>query len=292
MATNPSARPSGTTPDIDLVHAISRAFVGSTELDHSALRIAVENGRARLSGRVATHAQRLAAANLAARVPGITAVDNGLTVRDLDLDVVTRTDAEISEAVAEAIVSSTVPVSDLRVDVTHRVVTVAGRVPSERDRAALRHAIQEVAGVHFVESRVELEPDAADTDGDELDPAACFRLLSTHGVGRLAVQEGSGVDVFPVNYLVHDGKIYFRSGPGVKLARVTAAPDVAFEADGYDHVWSWSVVVKGHAARVDDADEIRASRIAEARTAHPSDKQVYLRITPRQITGRRFRHGH
>lgn len=284
MATNPS--------DIELVHAISRAFVGSTEIDHSALRVAVENGRARLSGRVATHAQRLAAANLASGVPGVTGVDNGLTVRDLDLDVVTRTDAEIADAVAEAIVSSTVPVSDLRVTVRHRVVTVAGRVPTERARAALHHAVQEVPGVHFVESLVDVEPGGADSDNEELDPAACFRLLGTDGVGRLAVQEGSGVDVFPVNYLVHDGKIYFRSGPGVKLARVTAAPDVAFEIDGYDHVWSWSVVVKGHAARVDDDDEILASRIAEARTAHPSDKQVYVRITPRQVTGRSFRHGH
>lgn len=290
MATNPSAQPAGATSDIDLVHAISRAFVESAQVDHSALRVAVENGRAKLTGRVATHAQRLAAANLVARVPGVSGVDNRLTVRDVDLDVVTRTDAEISEAVSGAIVSSTIPVADLRFEVRHRVVTVEGRVRSERDRASLRHAIQEVPGVHFVESRIEVAPDAAGFDAEELDPAACFRLLATEKVGRLAVQEGAGVDVFPVNYLVHDGRIYFRSGPGVKLVRLTAAPDVAFEVDGHDRVWSWSVVVKGLATRVSDDDEIHTSGIVDAPTAHPSEKHVYVRITPRQVTGRRFRH--
>ncbi len=38
----------GATSDIDLVHAISRAFVESAQVDHSALRVAVENGRAKL----------------------------------------------------------------------------------------------------------------------------------------------------------------------------------------------------------------------------------------------------
>lgn len=290
MATDTSAQPPGTPTDIDLVHAISRAFVESTEIDHSAVRIAVESGRARLTGRVATHAERLAAADLVTRVPGVSGVDNRLTVRDLDLDVVTQTDAEISAAVASAIDSSAVPVSELRFEVRHRVVTVEGRVPGERDRAALRRAIQEVPGVHFVENRVGLEPQSPGTDVEELDPAECFRLLATEAVGRLAVQEGTGTDIFPVNYVVHDGMIYFRSGPGVKVIRVTAAPDVAFEVDGRDGVWSWSVVVKGTAARVGDDDEVVASGVAEAPTAHPNEKRVHLRIAPRQVTGRRFRH--
>ena len=275
--------------DIDLVHAVSRALVLSADVDPSAIRVAADAGRVRLSGRVATHAQRLAAVNLAARTPGVTKVDNGLTVGDLDLDVVTRTDAEISEAVGRAILLSTLAVSDLRYRVVSRVVSVEGRVRTARERAALRHAIQEVPGVHFVENHVavdEATPDVA----EELDPAACLRLLATERVGRLAVQEATGVDIFPVNYLVHDGRIYFRSAPGVKMIRITRAPDVAFEVDGHDRAWTWSVVVKGIARRLDDDAEIIAAGIEDAPTALAGEKFNYVRIAPRQISGRRFRH--
>lgn len=289
MTTDSSAASATAPADIDLVHAVSRALVLSADVDPSAIRVAADAGRVRLSGRVATHAQRLAAVNLAARTPGVTKVDNGLTVGDLDLDVVTRTDAEISEAVGRAILLSTLAVSDLRYRVVSRVVNVEGRVRTARERAALRHAIQEVPGVHFVENHVavdEATPDVA----EELDPAACLRLLATERVGRLAVQEATGVDIFPVNYLVHDGRIYFRSAPGVKMIRITRAPDVAFEVDGHDRVWTWSVVVKGIARRLDDDAEIIAAGIEDAPTALAGEKFNYVRIAPRQISGRRFRH--
>ena len=290
MVTEPSTTPHAAPADLDLVHAVSRALVTSTEVDHSAVRVAAESGRVRLTGRVATHAQRLAAANLVARVPGVEKVDNGLTVGDIDVDVVTRSDAEIAEAVRRAILHSTIAVADPEFDVRSRVVTVAGRVRTARDRNALRHLLQEVPGVHFVENHVVVEDEADDTDAaEELDPSACFRLLGVEGVGRLAVQESTGVDIFPVNYRVHDGRLYFRSGPGVKMIRLTRSPDVAFEVDGYDRVWSWSVVAKGTATRLDD-DEILAAGIAETATAHPGEKFNYVRITPRQISGRRFRH--
>jgi len=278
--------------DIELVHAVSRALVKSADVDHSAVRVAADSGHVKLTGRVSTHAQRLAAANVAASTDGVTEVANRLTVHDLDLDVADRTDEQISAAVGRAILDSTVKVSDLHVAVDSRVVAVGGRVRTERERAALRHAIQDVPGVHFVENRVTVaehgDPDAA----EELDPAACFRLLDTERVGRLAVQEATGVDIFPVNYLVHDGKVYFRSAPGVKMIRLTQAPDVAFEVDGHDRVWTWSVVIKGTARRLDDDDEIVATGIEEAPTALLGEKLNYVRITPRQISGRRFRHAH
>ena len=39
------------------------------------------------------------------------------------------------------------------------------------------------------------------------------------------------IDLFPVNYLAHDGALYFRSAPGSKLAQITANRKVAFEVD-------------------------------------------------------------
>jgi osmotically-inducible protein OsmY len=280
--------PDASRGDLDLVHVVTRALVEAPELDPSGVRVAAGGGRVRLTGQVSTHTQRLAVATIVSGVPGVTGVDNQVTVGELDLDAAHATDEELTAAAARAIADSTVAVSELRFEVRQRVVALHGRVGSERDRAALRHAIEQVPGVHFVDNRLDLDP--ADVDLEELDPAACFELLGVEGIGRLGIQEASGVDIFPVNYRVHDGKVYFRSGPGVKVIRITESPEVAFEVDGYDEEWTWSVVVKGHAQRLDDPAEISASGISEVETAHRGEKLNYLRVQPRQITGRRFRH--
>lgn len=280
--------PDAAPADIDLVHAITRALVESPALDPTGVRVTAADGRVQLTGNVATHVQRLAAATIAGAVAGVTAVDNQLAVGELDLGASHATDDELADAVARAVAASTVEVADLRFEVRQRVVTLNGRVGAERDRVALRHAIEHVPGVHFVDNRLELDPQT-ETEVEELAPAACFALLGAHGIGRLGTQDAGGVDIFPVNYTVHDGKVYFRSGPGVKMIRLTESPDVAFEVDGHDDEWSWSVVVKGEAHRLDDDAEILLSGIRDAATAHPSDKFNYVRIRPRQITGRRFR---
>ncbi|MGB3909752.1 MAG: pyridoxamine 5'-phosphate oxidase family protein [Pseudolysinimonas sp.] len=280
--------PEASRADLDLVHAVTRALVESPDLDTSGVRVSAHSGRVQLTGRVSTHSQRLAAATIASAISGVGDVDNQVAVGDLDLDAAHATDDELSPAVAGAIADSTVRVSDLRVEVRQRVVTLHGRLGSERERDAVRQAIEQVPGVHFVDNRLDLDPAGADVE--ELDPAACFELLGAGGMGRLGIQEAGGVDIFPVNYVVHDSRVYFRSGPGVKLIRLTQAPDVAFEADGHDDDWTWSVVVKGDAQRLDDDAEIIASGIQATDTAHPGDKLTYVRIQPRQITGRRFRH--
>jgi osmotically-inducible protein OsmY len=274
--------------DLELVHAITGALVESPELDSSAVHVTAEGGRVHLTGRVSTHAQRLEAATIAGGVPGVVDVANEVTVGELDLDAAHATDDELTRDVARAIAGSTVGVDDLRFEVRQRVVTLRGRTRSERDRDAVRHAIEQVPGVHFVDNRLDLDP--AGEEVEELDPAGCYELLGAEGVGRLGVRDASGVDIFPVNYRVHDGRLYFRSGPGVKLVRITESPDVAFEVDGHDAEWSWSVVVRGEAQRLDDDAEIVTSGIHAAPSAHPSDKFNYVRIDPQQITGRRFRH--
>jgi osmotically-inducible protein OsmY/nitroimidazol reductase NimA-like FMN-containing flavoprotein (pyridoxamine 5'-phosphate oxidase superfamily) len=277
-------------PDaLDLVHAVTQALVESPELDSSGLSVAADTGRVHLTGRVPTHAQRLAAATIAGAVAGVSDVDNQLAVDELDLDAVHATDDELSAAVSRAVAGSTVAVSGLRLDVRQRVVTVHGRVGSERERAAVRHVIEQVPGVHFVDNRLSLEPPVG-AEVDELDPTACFELLGAEGIGRLGIRDASGVDIVPVNFTVHNRLLYFRSGPGMKMIRIAEAPEVAFEVDGHDTEWTWSVVVRGEAQRLDDDAEIIASGIREVAPEHPSDKFNYVRIQPRQITGRRFRH--
>ena len=128
-------------------------------------------------------------------------------------------------------------------------------------------------------------PLAAD---EHLTEEECWGQLHTAGLGRLATAAKSMIDIFPVNYLVHDGTILFRSAPGTKLASLTAAPLVAFEADGFDGRWHWSVVVHGRAQRLNNDADIIESGIKDLVPWSPTPKYNYVRITPTDITGRRI----
>ncbi len=132
---------------------------------------------------------------------------------------------------------------------------------------------------------------AADAGGagiDELDEDACWTLLGQAPFGRIALRSVGGVDIFPVNFLVHDGGIFLRSGPGSKLIELTDDPRVAFEADGRDGGRMWSVVVSGEARRLGSDSEIEESGVLQLETLQPGEKFNYVRIAPDRITGRRF----
>ena len=122
-----------------------------------------------------------------------------------------------------------------------------------------------------------------------LDSATCLRLLGSQEVGRLAVSVAYHPDIFPINYVVDDATIVFRTAEGTKLAAAFIGHAVAFEADGYDADTgdAWSVVVKGH------AEEIAMHDMLED-TAFPvfpwsaGPKSRFMRVVPDEISGRRF----
>lgn len=127
---------------------------------------------------------------------------------------------------------------------------------------------------------------------EELRSSECVGLLATSRFGRLAVIGLDGApDVFPMNHAAGDGCLYLRSAPGTKLAAIHEHPAVAYEVDGADGEWRWSVVVRGNARRLDRDDEIEASGVLELRTDSPIGKWDYVRVDLGTLTGRRFRVG-
>lgn len=125
---------------------------------------------------------------------------------------------------------------------------------------------------------------------DILDESECWNLLTTTSVGRLAVSIAEQPDIFPINYLVDDGSIVFRSGPGTKLAAAALLHHVAFEIDGYEPAQrtAWSVVVKGWASQIEKMQEVYAADDLPLFPWVAFPKPDFVRITPREITGRRF----
>lgn len=124
-----------------------------------------------------------------------------------------------------------------------------------------------------------------------LTEAESWSLLSAMTLGRLAISVGGQPDIFPVNFAVQRHTILIRTAEGTKLAAAMTNGQVAFEADDHDVEQGWSVVVKGHAEVLMRADEITEAERAQVLPWTATTKRRFLRITPMQITGRRFRFG-
>ncbi len=129
-----------------------------------------------------------------------------------------------------------------------------------------------------------------DTTFTTLSEETCRELLARTAVGRLAVDAGGRPEIFPVNFVVHDGDVVFRTGAGTKLAAAALMHHVAFEIDGYDpdgHV-VWSVVVKGWAQQIERMEDVYDAEMLPLATWVDSDKPDFVRIRADEITGRRF----
>lgn len=123
-----------------------------------------------------------------------------------------------------------------------------------------------------------------------LTPAECRMLIAAGGVGRVAFAAVSGPVILPVNFTVMGGSIVLRTSAG-SLIEAHGDERAAFEVDQVDEVLcqGWSVLIQGQAHRVLQPGELR--HVREAGTAMPwpgGERDVYIRIVPDQISGRRI----
>ena len=127
----------------------------------------------------------------------------------------------------------------------------------------------------------------ANTEDIPLD--RCWELLMQHRIARLAVVHQGEPDIFPVSYVVDHGGIVFRTGAGTKLASARGHA-VALEVDGEDDEQGthWSVVLKGHASRVDGVKAVLQESFARLEPVQSGPKQWFIRIDPASVTGRRL----
>jgi nitroimidazol reductase NimA-like FMN-containing flavoprotein (pyridoxamine 5'-phosphate oxidase superfamily) len=133
--------------------------------------------------------------------------------------------------------------------------------------------------------------DTTETEPGHLTPDECWALMRTTTVGRLAVAVAGAPEIFPVNYVVDHGTVVFRTAEGTKLAALTVAPLVAFEADGRvagEPDEAWSVVIKGRMREIDRLDDVVATADLPLSPWHASPKGRFVRILPDEVTGRRF----
>lgn len=125
----------------------------------------------------------------------------------------------------------------------------------------------------------------------EISAELCWKALESNTVGRLALMQEDEIRIFPVNYVVDGEKIYFRTAAGSKLLALKEHPQVALEIDAFDDDAAYSVVVTGTAARVESPSEIAAADDLELTSWLPTLKLRWVRIRPREVTGRVFHRG-
>ena len=128
------------------------------------------------------------------------------------------------------------------------------------------------------------------TNGVEvLDESGCWEQLAQASIGRVVLATADELEIFPVNFTVHERSVLFRSAPGTKLELVLDRARIAFEADDFTATRAWSVVVHGTAERLASDDEIVASGVDRLVSWTPVEKDNFVRIIPDRISGRRFR---
>jgi nitroimidazol reductase NimA-like FMN-containing flavoprotein (pyridoxamine 5'-phosphate oxidase superfamily) len=131
---------------------------------------------------------------------------------------------------------------------------------------------------------------------EELDEAESLRLISQGEIGRIAYQGRFGPAVLPVNYKWHDGAIVFRttqhSALDEDLRTGIAGGDykVAFEIDEIDVPGrqGWSVLIQGPAHHVSEAERASAEQ-AGVQPWPAGERELFIRIVPQRVTGRRIR---
>jgi nitroimidazol reductase NimA-like FMN-containing flavoprotein (pyridoxamine 5'-phosphate oxidase superfamily) len=111
----------------------------------------------------------------------------------------------------------------------------------------------------------------------------CLALISALSVGRLAVALPHRAPlVVPVNYVVYDGAVLFRTDPGSKLEALHDHP-VSFQVDQIDQLrhTGWSVLLRGFAHEVSPA----------ALPLEPwvgGSKEHWVRVQVEEVSGRRI----
>ena len=136
----------------------------------------------------------------------------------------------------------------------------------------------------------------ADRVIEELDEDQCLKLISPRAASAGSpTPAGSGLAVLPVNYALQDGAVVFRTaehGPldeDLRTGIDGAEYKVAFEIDDIDLATrqGWSVLIQGPAHHVTEAERDAAVR-AGVRAVAPGERELFVRIVPSRITGRRI----
>jgi uncharacterized protein len=128
-------------------------------------------------------------------------------------------------------------------------------------------------------------------DLEPIDRAECEELLASVPFVRLGLITKRGPSILPVNHVVVDGELYFRTEAGSKLAAAASEGRVAVETDGAEPQAQvgWSVLGHGTASIVTDRDTVEQLLSLDFTPWNaPDEKMFWVRVTLDDLEGRRI----
>lgn len=127
-------------------------------------------------------------------------------------------------------------------------------------------------------------------DTTELSVHDCWKYLQTVSIGRIALINRDVPEIFPVNFVPNYGTVLFRTGPGTKHDALHEGAMIALEADGFNRygTTAWSVILKGNPQFLTQPEDIQEAVDAGLSPWQPGAKDILVRVTPTEISGRRF----
>lgn len=148
-----SGKDSSHRNDGELLKVVQRTLDKCGDVDTAHLQLDVRDGCVVLEGSVDMFWKRSCAEYLAARVPGVSGVENHLVVVPRD----SFSDQTIAERIAASILhEATMDVADVHIKVQDGVVTLTGRIPDEALRDQLESPMQQLAGVVGIVDHLEV----------------------------------------------------------------------------------------------------------------------------------------
>jgi nitroimidazol reductase NimA-like FMN-containing flavoprotein (pyridoxamine 5'-phosphate oxidase superfamily) len=125
---------------------------------------------------------------------------------------------------------------------------------------------------------------------EPLTRAECLVLLASASFGRVGVTIGAMPAILPVNYLLFDEDIVFRTSPGTKLSAAVREAVVAFEVDQNEATdrTGWSVLVVGTAREIVDGPTQARVQALGLEPWADGQRDHYIRVASKRVTGRRI----
>ncbi|MEA5155812.1 pyridoxamine 5'-phosphate oxidase family protein [Raineyella sp.] len=122
-----------------------------------------------------------------------------------------------------------------------------------------------------------------------LDPDDCRALLRTQEVGRVAwTSPVAGLLILPVNYVVRNGMVVFRTSRASVLAELAEGHEVSFQVDDIDVSTGngWSVMLQGVSSTPADEAQLTALRADGPMPWAKGDRDLFITVQVREISGR------
>jgi nitroimidazol reductase NimA-like FMN-containing flavoprotein (pyridoxamine 5'-phosphate oxidase superfamily) len=118
----------------------------------------------------------------------------------------------------------------------------------------------------------------------------CWDLLRAGSVGRVGLSVRALPVILPVNYRVAGNKIWFWTGPGLKLEQAQARTVVAFEVDGFDEGerTGWSVLAVGLAGEIVDETVVESTARSGFQPWVVGERNHLVEVSVEFLSGRRI----